>query len=252
MRRLSLSLLGFIAFSLGLLVASRLAADSFTYSFNAKGNIQAGQVVALVVGDKNTVELAPAKYPQRIYGVAVKLNEAPLSVQSPSQPILVATNGLYPVTVSSENGAIQTGDYLSMSSRDGIAAKVKGRQPYIIGQATQNFNGSSGQVLTNIIPGKNPNILEDAAVPAPLRRLGESIAGKPLTASRIYSAFIIFMLTAAMALILLWIGVRNGLISIGRNPLSRRSVLRGLAQVITASVIVLAGGLIGVYLFLKI
>lgn len=188
--------------------------------------------------------------------MAVNLADAPIAVQNTSQNIVVATSGKYQVLTSTENGPIAAGDYLSISSQDGIAAKVKGRQAYIIGRATESFgsNGAAvtGKVSTTLIPGKNPNLLQDAGVPGPLRHLGESIAGKPLTASRIYSALVIFLVTAIIALSLLWVGVRSGLIAIGRNPLSKHSILQSLAQVVIASLIVFAGGLFGVYLFLRI
>lgn len=263
MRWLSLKLLA-VAVLLALAgMISHAQADTITHTFNAKGNIESGRVVALVVSDKNTVELVPASDPTRIYGVAVEQNAAPVTVQQAGQNIFVATGGVYPVLVSTENGPIVAGDYLSMSSSDGIAAKLKG-QTYVVGRATQNFDGQSdsvgsgkngsviGKISVQVAPGKNPLLREDTAVPAPLRKLGESIAGKPLSASRIYAALIIFIITAAIAFGLLWVGVRSGMIAVGRNPLSKHSIMQGLIQVIVASTIVFAGGLFGIYLFLRI
>lgn len=238
-------------------------ADTITRSFNAKGSVESGEVVALVISDKNAVELAPANDPTRIYGVAVEQAAAPLTVSQPGQKIFVATGGVYSVVVSTENGPIAAGDYLSMSSADGIAAKAKG-QAVVVGSATQSFDGKSGslgsgkggsvigKILVQVAPGKNPQLREDVAVPALLRKLAESIAGKPLSASRIYAALVVFILTIGIAFGLLWVGVRSGMIAIGRNPLSKHSIMQGLTQVIVASAIVFIGGLFGIYLLLRI
>lgn len=242
---------------------SYVLADSVVRSFNGNGDIKPGQVVALVSKDKDTVELAPSDNPTRIYGVVVEQNAPPVTVQQAGRNVFVATSGSYPVLVSTENGPIGNDDYLSMSSDDGIAAKVKG-QAYIIGRAAQNFDGKSGglgsgknnsvlgKILVQVTPGKNPLMREDTTVPSILRKLGEAIAGKPLSASRIYAALVIFIVTAAIAFGLLWVGIRSGMIAIGRNPLSKHSIMQSLVQVIVASAVVFAGGLFGIYLFLRI
>ncbi len=238
-------------------------AESIVRSYNAKGNIESGRVVALVTLDKNTVELAPSGDPTRIYGVAVEQSAASATIQQPGQNVFIATGGAYPVLVSTENGPIAVGDYLSISSDDGIAARIKG-QTYIVGRAAQNFDGKSGslgsgkngsmigKISVRVAPGKSPLLREDTAVPAPLRKLGESIAGKPLSASRIYSALVIFIVTIIIAFGLLWVGVRSGMIAIGRNPLGKHSIMQNLAQVIIAAAIVFTSGLFGIYLFLRI
>ena len=251
-------MVGLVYLSLG-----KVSADSISRSFNAKGTIVAGQVVALSFTDKATVELAPAGDPARIFGVAVDRSAAPVTVSQPGQEVFVATGGVYLVLVSTEKGPIRSGNYLSMSSSDGIAAKASG-QAYIVGRALQDFDSSSGnttqgkngsaigKISAQITPGRNPSLREDTAVPRALRRLGEAIAGKPLSASRIYAALAIFIITAAIAFGLLWVGVRTGMIAIGRNPLSRHSIMQSLVQVIIAAAVVFFGGLLSIYLFLRL
>jgi hypothetical protein len=170
-----------------------------------------------------------------------------------SLDVFVVTGGVYPVLVSSENGPIVAGDYLSMSSTNGIAAHIKG-QTYVVGRATQNFDGASGtigKISVQVTPGKNPLLSEDTAVPTIMRRIVESIAGKPVSAARIYGALTIFLVTASIAFGLMWVGVRSGMIAIGRNPLSKHSIMQSLTQVIVAAAIVFVGGLFAIYLFLR-
>lgn len=241
-----------VLFSLISLLVGKAFADNIVHSYNAKGTIEAGQVVALSAGSKTSVELAPANDLVRIFGVAVDQSSAPVTISQPGQKVFVATGDVYPVLVSTENGSINSGDYLSMSSSDGMAAKVTGSQRYIVGRATQSFSGGVGKVNAQLMPGRNTSLLEDTAVPAPLRRLVEAIAGKPLSASRIYAVLVIFVVTVAVAIGLLWVGVRSGMIAIGRNPLSKHYIMQSLVQVIFAAAIVFAGGLLGIYLLLRL
>ena len=240
------------------------AADTIVNSFNAQGNLQPGWVVALSKTNDATVELAPSDDTSRIYGVVIDPSAAPLTVQRQEQQVFVATSGNYPVLVSTKNGEIRSGDYLSTSSTDGIAAKAGNNERFIIGRALESFNGQGtaivyandgtalGRIMTQIMPGKNPLVKEAASVPQPLLRVGESIAGKPLSALRIYAALAVFTVAALIAAVMLWGGIRSAMTAIGRNPLSRHSIMRGLLQVTLAATSVLIIGLLGVYLLLKI
>ncbi len=252
-----------VAFLAVLFFAVSVKAETIARSFDASGNVEPGRVVALMLSDNTKVELAPASDPSRIYGVVIEETAAPVTLQEKAQKIFVATGGAYPTFVSTENGAITSGDYLSISSSDGVAAKLTKKQSYVVGRAAENYDGSSGRVgdgkngaaigkiKVEILPGKNPNLREGASVPAPLKRLGEEIAGKPLSPARIYSALAIFLITTAVAFFLLWVGVSSGMIAIGRNPLSKHSIMQNLAQVIVASTLVFTGGLFGIYLLLR-
>src|SRR3990167_4181325 len=225
MKLLPVRLLVVLIFLVFAVFAAGASADTVVRSFKTKGTIKTGHVVALVVGEKDTVELAPAYDTTRIFGVVIEPEAAPVTLQSQDQAkVYVATDGVYPVLVSTENGQVKAGDYLSLSSSDGIAAKVSFRQPFVLGRASQNYDGSGDKAS----------------------------AGKPLSSSRICSALSIFIITVALAVVLLWVGIRNGMIAIGRNPLSKHSIMQNLTQVIVASVIVLVGGLFGIYLLLRI
>ncbi|HLG91337.1 MAG TPA: hypothetical protein VI336_04245 [Candidatus Saccharimonadales bacterium] len=240
------------------------AAETIVRSFDAQGSLQPGGVVALSQASDTTVELAPSDDPSRIYGVVIDPSAAPLTVQKQNQQVFVATSGNYLVLVSTQNGAIGSGDYLSMSNADGIAAKAETNEQFIVGRALENFDGKGttivyandgsalGRIIAQVLPGKNPLLKDAASIPQPLRRVGESIAGKPLSALRIYAAVAIFVIAGVIAAIMLWAGIRNAMVAIGRNPLSRHSIIRGLFQVIIAATSVLIIGLLGVYLLLKI
>jgi hypothetical protein len=261
MRRL-ISRLLLAVFLLAVLSAGVLA-DTVVRSFDAQGNLQPGWVVALSKSSNTTVVLAPSNHPERIYGVVIDPNSAPLTVQKQNQQVFVANSGNYPVLVSTQAGNINTGDYLTLSATDGIATKASSNDKFIIGRALQGFSGGGntivyandgaalGRIVIEVAPGKNPLLKEAAAIPDPLRRVSESVAGKTVSAVRIYAALIIFLVAIIISAILLSSGIRSSLIAIGRNPLSRHLIIKGMSQVIVAAALVLVIGLFGVYLLLK-
>ncbi len=252
-------LLAALAFSL---IPSAFA-DSFVQGFKTSGNLQPGMIVALSHSLATTVVASPANDPSRIYGVVINQNDAPVTLNQQGQKVFVASGGTYPVLASVQNGSINPGDYISMSATDGIGAKATNQQSAVLGQAVDGFNGGKnvvshvagyavGSVAVTINPTKNPLLLNDVAVPSPVRRISQAVAGKTVSGVRIYAALAIFIIAASVAGIMLWVGVRNGMVAIGRNPLSRTSILNGLFQVVAVAFLIFIIGLVGVYLILKL
>jgi hypothetical protein len=60
------------------------------------------------------------------------------------------------------------------------------------------------------------------------------------------------VLTIIIAIAMLSSGVKSSIFSIGRNPLSKKTVFQALISVILASMIILTIGLFAVYLILKL
>jgi hypothetical protein len=188
-------------------LAAHSSADSVVAGYKSKGDLQTGYLVALVKGSQDTVEAVPPNGSDRIYGVVIDPSDAPLTLnRQVDGQVFVATTGNYPVIVSTERGKIRAGDYLSISSNAGIAASASNSQKTIIGQAVEAFDGkkgaittsgnvSIGKVLTNIDPRRNPISNSDVFVPSFLKTVGEGVAGKPVTAQRIYLS-LIFLIAA--------------------------------------------------------
>ena len=89
-------------------------------------------------------------------------------------------------------------------------------------------------------------------LPEFLRKSAESLSGKPVPPARIWTGIAIVIVTGFLAGSLLYAGVRNALISIGRNPLGKKGIIRGLMQVVIISLIIFITGLFGVYLLVKL
>lgn len=254
-----------VAVAVALFTVVPATANTFVQGFDSDEPLEPGWVVALKNDDTNSVERAPSADTSRMYGVVIDPSQVPFTIQrKEGDQIFVAASGTFQVFVTSQNGEINPGDFISMSPTDGIAAKAVSRQTYVLGKAVEKFDGKNniitkssdgsviGRIKVTITPGKNPLTKNDVAVPSVLKTLGDSIAGRDTAAIRIYTALAIFLITSIVSSVVLWVGVRGGMIAIGRNPLSRGYIMKGLIQVIVISILIFTVGVIGVYLLLKL
>lgn len=110
---------------------------------------EAGDVVALT-SSSTAAEIAPAKkyMDQSVIGV-VSTNPGQVldDEEVPDPKVPVALNGRVPVKVSTKNGAIRIGDYLTSSTIPGVAVKATKAGP-VIGTALEGFDSTDpGKVL---------------------------------------------------------------------------------------------------------
>jgi hypothetical protein len=238
-------------------------ADNVVEGFSSSQSIQPGMVVAIDKAGSRSVKPAPADNSNLIYGVSVDPSDAPITLVGQNSKVFVATTGTYQVLVSATAGAIKSGDYISMSSINGIAGRAKVGQPVILGTAQSSFNGKDntvstsngvniGRVYVSIGVIKNPLANSDPTVPLFLRKVANSVANRSVPVIRIYTALLIFLVSIVATIVILWSGVRSSLISLGRNPLSRHAIFSGMYKVILTGLGVFIIGLAGVYLLIKI
>jgi hypothetical protein len=265
MKWLKLSLLAVLLTLFAVSIGSHASAESYVQGFKSQGSLSPGWVISVSKSANDTVLATAGNSSESPYGVVINPSDAPVTLNNQNQQVFVASGGNYPVLVSIQNGAIRTGDYLAISSTDGIAAKANDNQQYVLGVAKANFDGKTnvitttsdskvaiGRIVATIAPGSNPQFKNSPDVPSPLKKIGESIAGKSVSTLRIYAALSIFLISALIAAALLWIGVRSSITAIGRNPLSRHLVMAGLGQVILMATAVFIIGLFGIYLLLRL
>lgn len=243
-------------------------------AYGVTGNLQQGMLVMLdPKNSKNVTELTNTAG-SALQGVVVAANESAvtLSGDGSANQVYVATTGKYPVLVSTQNGVIKVGDIISISALDGVGMKADADEAVILGKALDAFNGtnnvsgtatlttSNGQKkvsigLIRVDIGISHNPLAhsgtDSKVPQFLRKLAEGVAGHPVDAARIYTALALLIVTLLTASSLLYGGVRSSLVSVGRNPLAKSPVLRGMVQVLFVGVIIFVLGMGVIYLLLK-
>lgn len=246
-----------------------------SYGTNDEG-LRKGMLVRLDPKDSSKVVILKQEESAKMFGVVVNSNEAALSLtgDQTERQVYVAMFGKYNVLVSDQNGAIRAGDPVSISSLNGIGMNADSDEELIIGRALGNFDGKSNVestattqngdgTTTKVSLGRIPvdisienNPLRSQGFPSALTQflsnIGYSVTKKNVSVARLYLALVILLITSIVSSVLLFSAVRNALISIGRNPLAKREIVRGMIQVVITSLIIFIIGIFGVYLLLKL
>jgi len=238
--------------------------------------LQPGTIVQLDGKDSKKVKPASSKALDDMYGVTVDPHLLSLTVADSGlqNQVYVANSGTYEVLVSNQAGTIKKGDYVAMSAVDGVGMKAAVKDRLVFGKAEGGFDGKAtalgnatlkntdgsshgtvtlGLVRVSIDIQKNPlQIPTKADLPSFLQKIGQDIAQKQVSPVRIYISIFVTGLSIIIALVTLYAGIRNAMIAIGRNPLSKKSIFRGLLEVILTGFLILIIGLFAVYLLLKL
>ncbi|HMI09658.1 MAG TPA: hypothetical protein VK497_04680 [Candidatus Saccharimonadales bacterium] len=238
--------------------------------------LDTGAIVQLTGKDSNRVKIATQSDLQNMFGVIVDRNQLPLAVTNEGlqNETFVAVAGTYNVLVSTQGGPIASGDYVTLSSVNGVAMKAGTEEKTVFGRAGASFDGKSvtlgttalkdtagkenktvtlGQIPVTIDIRSNPNQKSTKVkVPPFLERVGLAIAEKQVSPIRIYLSIAITVVSVIAAIVIVYSGVRNGVVSIGRNPMSKKSIFRALFGIILTSILILIVGLFAVYLLLRL
>lgn len=258
-----------------LAVPTMAFAQAVSHAYDADGTVQKGMIVMLDPKNSNKIKPLTNKNDAAMHGVVVSANDTILSFggDGTTSQVYVANDGKYEVLVSDQNGTIEKGDIVTISSIDGIGMKVDVNQSVVLGKSLTTFDGKNnvsgymtlktnsgnkkvaiGKIVVDIGIAHNPIqvSVNGPPVPAFLKKAGQAITGKTVSTWRLYIALIVLVLTVFIAGSLLYGGVRSSLIAIGRNPLAKGAVARGLVQVIVLGVIIFVLGLFSIYLILKL
>lgn len=245
-------------------------------SYAADSPIESGTIVELTGENSDRVTVAEQKRLQNMFGVVVDRGQLPIALTNESlqNETYVAVSGTYNVLVSTQAGAIKTGDHVTLSAINGIAMKAGTDESTVFGRAAGSFDGAGvtlgsttvqdangnnslevkiGSIPITIDIKRNPNEKTTKVnVPEPLERVGQAIAEKEVSPIRIYLSLAITAVSLIAAIAILYSGVKNGVISIGRNPMSKKSIFRALLEIILTSALILIIGLFAVYLLLRL
>lgn len=211
------------------------------------------------------VELATLKNSNRLAGVVTKASLLELS-DNKKGAVQVALSGAAIALVSDINGSIRAGDKITISPINGIGM-LAASDSQIVGTAATSFNvkdakteaitDKSGKRHTVHI-GSIPIQVSVAYYVAPtnkllppfLQSLANSVAGRPVSATRILFGSVLLLFAFISIFALIYTSVRAGLISLGRNPLAANAIQRGLVGVGITTLLVLVFTLLATYLIL--
>jgi hypothetical protein len=249
--------------------------QAVTQGYGSDTSLQNGMIVKLKDKDTSKVEPLTLATVTKMQGVVVAATDATVSLANDGNKgqVFVATFGHYDVLVSNQNGPIKAGDYITISALAGVGMKVDTSQPTVLGKATGDFTGSGkvaasaklkdstgkevtvslGRIPVDISISHNP--LQQVAadgLPSFLLNASSAVAGKPVSAARVYIALVLLVLSSLVAGGMLYSGIRGGLISIGRNPMAKKQITGGIIRVVLSGLICFILGVFGVYLLLKL
>jgi hypothetical protein len=252
------------------------ATQNVTQTYMTTQSLHAGTIVRLDANDAAAVVPLDQEYAKDMLGVVTAVNDAPVSLttETDQQQAYIATTGQYHVLVSTQEGAIKAGDFVTISALHGIGMKAAETDEIVIGKALQAFDGktsidstaivktqastghtvSIGHILVDVTVAHNPFYKATRVdhVPTFLAKAAALISQQELGALRIYAATGTLLIVTIVAGCIIYSGVRSGIISIGRNPLARKTIMRSISQVMLVAAIVFIIGLIAVYLILKL
>lgn len=261
-----------LALLIGIKLTGVLTAQSVTRGYGSDQTLQRGMIVGVQKKDTSKVEPINILRLSNILGVVVNPNDSPITVSSTNQNIFVATSGRYDVLVSDQQGAINATDYITLSSISGIGMKANEQQSNVLGRAATGFDGKTNVLSSTVLSSdnggqrtvhisrlkvdiavdKNPLARITNGAPAILSRAGTAITGKAVSPVRLYLGAIVLIIGTLTAGAMLYAGIRSSIISIGRNPLSKKSIFRSMIGVSFSSIFVFVISIIGVYLLLKL
>lgn len=265
----------------GLVVASALPVSAVNYgggsvqAYAADAPIDKGSIVQITGEKSDRVKVATQAELQNMFGVVVDRSELLVSSagEGLQNPTFVAASGTYRTLVSNQGGEIKAGDYVTMSSINGVAMKASTKESTVFGRAVEGFDGKGvvvgttelkdsagnkqkvalGSIPVTIDVKHNPyDETTKANLPEFLEKIGKAIAEKDVSPIRIYISLGVVGVTVITAIVLLYAGVRNAVVSIGRNPMSKKSIFRALLEIILTSILILIIGLFAVYLLLRL
>lgn len=245
--------------------------SSASEGYTAKGDVRNGSLVSLFAGQSQAVEMSSPDNRHALVGVAIKPEQSLVAITDGANRVQVVTNGLATAQVSTANGAINAGDYLSISPISGVAMKATSPGK-VIGVAQQDFDvnpgaGKDAVELTDDQGAKRSVLVGTLVVKvevadwAPagqpnspmlnnLRTFLGNAVGKPVSNIQALLAVGVILVAALAAGTIMYSAVSSSIKSIGRNPLSKGIIRRSLFLMLGLSAIVIVGAASAVYLIL--
>lgn len=243
--------------------------------YSSDANLPIGTIVQPDPKNANKVIIADIENLDKMFGAVVTPESLPITITGAGTgQTYVSTSGKWKVLVTDEGGTIKAGDNVTLSNLKGTAMKSNTDQKIIFGKALNSFDGktnvisktslkyddgkeaktvSIGMIQVAIDIRANPDVHSTKTkLPPQLERLGEQIAEKELSPFRIYLCIAIVIIAIVVATVVLYSGIRSSILAIGRNPLSKKTIFKGLLQIIFLALIILIIGLFTVYLLLKL
>lgn len=242
------------------------AINDLTQGYTTSEDIPLGTVVSLVKNTTDAIEPSSTATVDTMLGIVVSSDSALLTVTNGTdKQVQVATDGTVPVLVSDINGPVHDGDHITASPIRGIGMKANGNvrtigiaQGDMMGTNDQAYKDKDGKEQT-VKVGQVPVLVnvayyfkepEKTIIPVAVQNVANALAGRTVSTVPILVSIGVFLVTVIAVVAIIYSMIRNGIISIGRNPMSQSAVYRNIIQMSVLVLILLGVGMIAIYLIL--
>lgn len=201
----------------------------------------------------------------RTMGVVVDLQSGAVSVTEQGAQVYVANSGVAMVFTTNLNGDIHEGDLLAPSPIKGVLMRATEGSKGVLGVAMEDFPTENTETVT--VKDGNKDI-EAKVAPVTmnmdvkfvtntsgnaktiLQRLGEAVVGREVSTAQVVISMVILGMLILVEGGIVYAAVSSTIISLGRNPFARKTILRALFQITILVVVVMVLGLAAVYVVL--
>lgn len=230
---------------IAIIFSPQAGAGYITRAYFSDQQINPGTLVSLEKKDKNKIVLATNQNQNQLIGVAVKQSDSAVGLNPDKGNVTVTTVGVVSVYVSDISGSIKTGDSIAPSPLAGVGMKAVAASN-IIGTAKTNFgsNHNSQKIDLKLKDGTKKQVsvtkisilvkvgaYNPADSANPLQQFAMSITGKEVSIFRLIMSTIFLIIIFSIIMVTIFTAVRSSITALGRNPLARKKVYLGLAQV---------------------
>jgi F0F1-type ATP synthase membrane subunit c/vacuolar-type H+-ATPase subunit K len=220
--------------ALGISVPAAIAGATFDGALICAGSNGGGYV------------LCTTAYNSNMYGVVVTNPEISFeSKETGTSPVITWGNAY--VAVSSINGTIKKGDFVTSSVTPGVAELAK-KSGYVLGTALEDFTNSDpaqkGSILVAV--GVKPAVLSAGAANNLIQLIVEGMSGafeSPLAALRYIVAGILVVASFFFGILHFGRVAKSGVEALGRNPLAAKTIQFGIIMNVMIAIVIMLVGL---------
>jgi hypothetical protein len=249
-----------------ILVIFALLTEAFTHQLKAQ-DITAGVSFSVPIAEKEVQDgsiislnssgyrLTTVAYDTDLYGIVAFHPAIAIEEASPAAGIYrVVTEGQAYVRVSSGNGAIKKGDFVTSSSKAGVGQKAD-ISGYVIGMALEDFANSDKNQIGKILVGIKPRYnVVTTNKPLDIRTVFRPSLMipflSPLTSLRYLFAVLVTAVTFVIAFVNFGRMAKSGVEALGRNPLAAPRITLGMIFTLMVTLLIIGTGAFIAYLIL--
>lgn len=213
---------------------------------------------AVVCSSKDGYVLCERGHEPNMYGVVNLQPSVQLTATSASkvQTYPVASGGQTEVLVSSINGSIKAGNFVTSTTQPGVAGKAL-KSGYVLGTALEAWDNQDSEQngLIKVNLGIKPAVMSARATTNLISMIKEGVEASflsPLSALRYVVAGVVAAASVVAGLVYFGKVARGGIEAIGRNPLAGKSIQFSVLMNVVLTILIMLVGVAIAYLVLVI